>query len=177
MNKQVTGWTRKCLSCQKSKIQIHTKALLQAFKPTARRFDHVHIDLVGPLPESQGYKYLLTVIDRFTRWPEVIPIKDIETRTIAKAYIHNWVARFWVPGQMTSDRGAQFVSDLWAAMSNLLSTNLIAIIAYHLQSNDMIERLHRTLKALLKACLTDPHCTTLHFHEFLSSDFYSTKIS
>ena len=112
LNKQVTGWARACLSCQRSKIHTHTKAPLQKFEPTTRRFDHVHIDIVGPLPESQGHKYLLTVIDRFTRWPEVIPIKDIEARTIARAYVHNWVARFGVPSQMTSDRGTKFVSEL-----------------------------------------------------------------
>ena len=56
---------------------------------TPRRFDHVHVDLVGPLPEAQGFKYLLTVIDWFTSWPEAIPIRDIEARTVARAYIQN----------------------------------------------------------------------------------------
>ena len=117
----------------------------------------MHIDIVGPLPESQGFKYLVTVIDRFTRWPEAIPIKDIEARTVAKAYVTNWVARFGVPNQMTSDRGTQFVSELWSAMSNLLGTDLHPTTAYHPQANGMIERLHRMLKASLKTRLTGPH--------------------
>ena len=69
MNKQVTEWACTCLNCQQSKVQTHTKSLLKVFEPTPRRFHHVHIDLVGPLPKSQGYKYLLTIIHRFTRWP------------------------------------------------------------------------------------------------------------
>ena len=157
LNKQVALWAKSCLNCQRSKVQTHVKAPLQTFAPSTRRFDHVHIDLVGPLPESRGYRYLLTVIDRFTRWPEAIPIKDIETRTIAQAYVQGWIARFGVPSHMTSDRGTQFVSELWRAMSNLLGTELHPTTAYHPQANGMVERLHRTLKVSLKARLTGPN--------------------
>ena len=157
LNKQVTDWARTCLSCQRAKIQTHVKAPLQTFAPTSHRFEHVHIDLVGPLPESQGYKYLLTIIDRFTRWPEAVPIKDIETITVAKAFNQNWVARFGVPRRMTSDRGSQFTSDVWKAMTNLLGIELHPSTAYHPQANGLVERLHRTLKTSLKARLTGPH--------------------
>ena len=58
---------------------------------------------------------------------------------------------------MTSDRGTQFISDLWRAMSNLLGTELHPTTAYHPQANGMVERMHRTLKAALKAWLIGPN--------------------
>ena len=149
LGKQITEWARSCVPCQRSKVHKHTKAPLSQFELPTRRFDHVHIDLVGPLPESQGHTYLLTMIDCFTQWPEVIPIQNIETRTVARAVIQNWVARFGVPLSMTSDRGAQFTSDLWSSMCNLLGTELHPTTAYHPQANGLVKCSHSYLKAAL----------------------------
>ena len=49
------------------------------------RFDIVHIELVGPLPPSKGFTYLFMCIDRFTRWPEAIPLTSATTEAIACA--------------------------------------------------------------------------------------------
>ncbi|PIK54732.1 hypothetical protein BSL78_08378 [Apostichopus japonicus] len=72
INTDVRHWAKTCLQCQRSKVHRHTIAPLGTFANPDARFDHVHIDLVGPLPPSNGFTYLLTIIDRFTRWPEAI---------------------------------------------------------------------------------------------------------
>ena len=101
------------------------------FVPATRRFDHIHVDIVGPLPPSQNYRYLLTVVDRFTRWPEAIPLVDAQTTTCAKALALHWIARFGVPAELTSDRGSQFTSEFWATLSQLNGTRLHRTTAYH----------------------------------------------
>src|SRR5678815_2098662 len=68
--KDVKQWSTQCLNCQKSKVHRHTVAPLQQFIPPGERFDQVHIDLVGPLPPSNGFTHILTCIDRYTRWAE-----------------------------------------------------------------------------------------------------------
>ena len=153
MSKDITRWCRECVHCQASKIQQHYRAPVTAIPVPPRRFTHVHVDLVGPLPPSGGCTYLLTVIDRTTRWPEAFPIADITAATCARAFLHGWVAHFGTPLLITSDRGRQFTSALWTAMANALGTQVHQTTAYHPQANGMVERFHRTLKAALRARL------------------------
>ena len=156
MAKDVRAWARACVACQTAKVQRHNKAPLQRMEKATARFTHVHIDLVGPLPASKGNTHLLTVVDRFTRWPEAIPLSNTDTASIANAFAMNWIARFGVPTDITSDRGAQFTSDVWGALSESLGVKLHRTTAYHPQSNGLVERFHRSLKASLRARLTSP---------------------
>ena len=135
----------------------HTKAPLGHFEPATRRFDHIHIDIVGPLPPSQNCRYLFTVVDRFTRWPEAIPLVDAQTTTCATALSLHWIARFGVPTDITSDRGSQFTSELWSALTQLYGTRMHWTSAYHPQANGMVEIFHRHLKSALMARLTGPN--------------------
>ena len=151
INADVRKWARSCLQCQRTKVHQHTVTPLATFATPDARFDHVHLDLVGPLPPCKGFSYLLTCVDRFTRWPEAFPLPDITTSTVASAFISGWIARFGVPSTITTDRGAQFESNLWTQLMRLLGSNRIRTTAYHPAANGLVERLHRQLKAALSA--------------------------
>ncbi|XP_032876271.1 uncharacterized protein LOC116972560 [Amblyraja radiata] len=155
LRKQVTAWARSCVACQTSKIQRHVRPPVQDFAVPDDRF-HVHADLVGPLPCSHRATHLLTIVDRFTRWAEAIPLTDISAEACARAIISHWIARFGVPSDIATDRGAQFTSSLWCGMAQLYGAKLQQTTAYLPESNGLVERFHRHLKSALKARLTSP---------------------
>jgi cleavage and polyadenylation specificity factor subunit 1 len=156
MAKQVRLFTQHCVPCQMAKVATHVQLAPASIPVPQRRFEHLHVDLVGPLPTSSGYSYLFTVIDRTTRWPEAIPLSGISAAECASALFSGWIQRFGVPAYITSDRGAQFTSSLWASLCELLSISHITTTAYHPQSNGLVERSHRRLKDSLRAMLAGP---------------------
>ena len=71
IGKDVARWTKSCEACQKAMVHKHTKAPLERLPAPTKRFSHIHVDLVGPSnPACEGENTLLTVIDRWTGWPE-----------------------------------------------------------------------------------------------------------
>ena len=116
-----------------------------------RRFSHVHIEIVGPLPSSQGFFYLLTMIDQTTCWLEVALLASIsaESCVCVRTFLSTWVSGFGVPEVLTSDRLAQFTSSVWSRVC--LSHGILASTrnSFHPESNGMIERFHRCLKSAL----------------------------
>lgn len=149
IQKDCKKWTKECKDCQISKIDRHTSSSFSTFPIPSQRFSHVNIDIIGPLPYSNGYKYCLTAIDRFTRWPEVYPLADITAETCAKAFVSGWVSRYGCPTTITTDRGQQFQSHLFKSLATLIGSEHRPTTAYHPQCNGMVERLHRQLKAAI----------------------------
>jgi hypothetical protein len=135
MSRDITGWARSCLLCQKSKVHRHVHLQAAHIPVPARRFAHHHVNLVGPLPLSSGLSYLFAVIDRATRWPEAFPLSSLAAADCAAALLQGWIHQFGVPSTITSSRGPQFTSQLWTALCKLLPVNHVQTTAYHPQAN------------------------------------------
>ena len=102
----------------------------------------------------------------------------VTTLNCARAFLMNWVARFGVPRDISTDRGSQFTSDLWEAFNQLLGIRIHQTTAYHPQANGLVERFHRHFKSALMARLTGPNwvdalpCTPLGIRTVPKDDLH-----
>ena len=92
---------------------------MEGLPQSTARFSHVHIDLVNMGHTISGFDHLFTIIDRWTSWPEVIPVKTTDARTCAQALVDNWVSRMGTPQLITSDPGKQFAGKVWNEMNKI----------------------------------------------------------
>jgi hypothetical protein len=119
-------------------------------------WQRVAVDIVGPLERSSGgNKYILTIMDFATRYPEAIPLKTTDARTVADALCQTFT-RFGVPSELLSDRGSNFLSKVMAALLDILKVVHIKTSPYHPQTNGMLERFHGTLKAMIRKTCPEP---------------------
>lgn len=151
MEKFIKDAVKSCQPCQRAKVHRHTKSEVGTFSLPDARFAHIHLDFIGPLPPSDGQQYCMTITDRFTRWPEVIPTTDMTAETTCKVLVNHWISRFGCPITITTDQGRNFESRLFRELTNSIGANRIRSSPYHPQSNGMIERFHRHLKAAVIA--------------------------
>ena len=101
-------------------------------------FERIAVDLVGPitLVSDAGHRYILTVVDYATRYPEAIPLKKIETERVAEALLEIF-SRVGFPKEVLSDRGTPYTSDLTKEVTRLVSIKQLFTTPYSLKCNGL----------------------------------------
>ncbi|KAL2083736.1 hypothetical protein ACEWY4_021509 [Coilia grayii] len=115
-------------------------------------WEHLQVDLCGELHGAPAHaRYLLVVHDLHSKWPEVFPLTSITSHTIISRLFGRW----GLPSAITTDNGAQFTSAEFTEFLALRSIKHIRTAVYHPESNGGVERLNKTLKDGLTACLAE----------------------
>jgi len=114
-------------------------------------FKKLAVDIVGPLPTtSAGNRFILTVIDLGTLYPEAIPLPSHTAFDVASA-LSEYFSQFGFPEVILSDQAADFMSQLMQVFLHDLQITQVRSSPCHPQSNGTLERFHRTLKSMIRA--------------------------
>ena len=150
MNEDIKRWVAECMVCQQYKGS--TKENIGKLKPivATRPFEIVGMDILTDLPvTARGNKHILVFTDYFTKWPEAIAIPDLEAITVAKVYVNHIILRHGAPGRIITDRGSQFISDVFNEVNGILGTKHSMTTSHHPQTDGQAERMVGIISVML----------------------------
>lgn len=178
MYRDIKNFSYSCKLCIEKKGFSLTKSPIQNFQPTSRPMELISLDILGPLPMSeQGNKYVLTVIDHFSKYSILFALKDITAPTIANKLMEV-VVTFGVPNSILTDLGTNFQSTLFTELAKKLQIHKLKTTPYRPQTNSVSERINASIKTSL-TCLADNTSnwdTYLSYYNFIYNNSYHDTI-
>ena len=138
----VEKFIKECPLCQKTSQRKVAATALPFTLATTVAMQNLNIDTIGPLPEDpDGYKYILTVIDKFSRWVSLYPLRTVEAEEAADALIQHF-GIFGTPLTLDTDGGSQFKSVI-DEMVRLIGIKHNVTLAHSHQESGIVERANK----------------------------------
>ena len=155
MRQDIQLYCKQCHVCATKKQAGNPQRASMQRYDAGLPMEEICIDLKGPYPESdRGNKYVLVVVDSFTKWMEAYPIPNAEAKTVAEKLVMEFISRFGVPFWIKSDQGRQFQSEVFEKICELLGVEHRTSTAFHPQGNSRAERMVKVVGNLLSAFCT-----------------------
>ncbi|XP_048357553.1 uncharacterized protein LOC125435398 [Sphaerodactylus townsendi] len=148
----VRAYCNSCPICQRvGKSGCKAKAPSQPLPIMGEAFQRVGIDIVGPFPKptQRGKRFILTLVDHATRYPEAVPLASTDAPAVAEALVKVF-CQLGFPTEILTDRGRNFLSELMECLWKCCGVKHLKTTAYHPQSNGLTERFNGTLKGMLR---------------------------
>jgi hypothetical protein len=141
----------------------HIKPVIHTLPFTTSAYspmEFLNVDSIGPLPPDQdGNTYIIVIIDRFSRWIELIPAKDATSFSAATALLQH-TGRFGAPSHLLSDGGSQYVNELIKELITLIGVEHEVTLAYSKEENSIVERSNKEVLRHLKNIVFERHILT-----------------
>ncbi|CAH8660589.1 unnamed protein product, partial [Dicrocoelium dendriticum] len=117
MRSDIRQWAKHCFCYQSGKVHRYVISAPGSFLLPEASFRCVHLNILGPLPPSNNFTFILTCVARFTRWPHAIPLHDV-LRNWCLAFFGPWILFFGEPSTISTDGVPQFSSTLFRDLNH-----------------------------------------------------------
>ena len=154
MRRDVQEWCRVCEVCAVKKGPPHAPQAPLQLMSVGAPMERVAVDVAGPFPvSSSGNRFIIVIIDYFSKWPEAFAVPNQEAATVARVLVDGFFSRFGMPNELHSDQGSNFESKLFRECCQLLGIRKTRTTPLHPESDGMVERFNRTLvQEMAKRC-------------------------
>ena len=116
----------------------------------SRPFETLSIDVTGPHPRSaNGYIFILTIVDHFSKFAFAYPMRNQEASTVAKILVEQVICLVGTPARILTDQGPNFESELFKKLCRMMGIAKIRTSPYKPSTNAGAERFHLTLNSML----------------------------
>ena len=141
-----------CPQCQRGSDYGHrqkTTGTIESKGP----WDTLSVDIVGPLPADRRHEFIIVFVDCYSRFTIFVPASNHTVDTLSEALLRHVVPYYGTPRRLLSDRGREFVSEVWQKLTTTLGIQRVLTSPYHPEGNSINERSHRTMNNMLRARL------------------------
>ena len=171
MMNDVRDFIMYCKTCQHARSHLKkTPAPLGELDLVDQPWVRVHLDLFGPLRGPGPNTMILMCTDAYSKYVEIVPIKNKTAEVVAEAFWARWICRYGVPIQLISDRGLEFTNSVINRLSTRLGIDKRLTSGFHPASNGMIEIKNKSLARYIRSVVDE---STLHWEELLPAVAFS----
>ena len=150
MRSDVEETVKTCAKCQCYRPFPIPKGTSNIVSKVERPFARVGLDIVGPLPETErGNKFIIVLVDYFTRWIEASPLRNIEAKDVI-TFLKDVFSRHGLPEVIISDNGRQFIADITKLMVDLYGSWIRFIAPRHPEANGLVENRNKEIEKVLR---------------------------
>ncbi|KFM73878.1 Retrovirus-related Pol polyprotein from transposon 297, partial [Stegodyphus mimosarum] len=168
LQKFTRAYVQSCPTCQLNNyVNFRPAGFLNSIKSEFPN-QIIGIDLLGPYPRSKVNKsrYLLVIVDHFSKWLELIPLKRASAKIVVDSILNKYILKYGAPLKVISDNGPQFVSKMFEEMCAKLGIRHLKMVPYRPQSN-IAERVNRNVVKIIRSYVKNYHSTwDSHINEF-----------
>ena len=143
-----------CPQCQLGSDYGHRQKTTGAIQSRVL-WDTLSIDIVGRLPADHRHEFLIVFVDCYSRYTILVPSSNHTSNTVSEALLCHVVPYFGMQRRLLSDRGREFVGEVWGKLLRSLGVQRVLTSPYHPEGNAINERSHKTLNNMLPACLLE----------------------
>ena len=141
-----------CLTCQKQKFSKLPIIPIKLLKQPDNRFETIHMDILGPLPEIRGKRYALTIRDRFTKYAILIPLAKQTAEETWSRFASHYLSRYGCPVRLVTDNGKNFTAEHTNYFIRQIGCHHVFSTPYNPRSNGFIESPNKLITTLVR-CL------------------------